>query len=94
MIVPIGIADVRPLHPNEPQAVSVARGTIAVDGEREIEIGPRTPVTVTLTADGPRVLDVRNLLAAAAERRLLVSESRALNSEGRGLADPMTWEVR
>jgi hypothetical protein len=51
--------------------VDLARGTVAVDGEREIEFGPATPVTVTLAPDGPRVLDVRTVLAAAAQRRLL-----------------------
>lgn len=85
VIVPIGIRDVGPLWPGETRTVAVERGTVAVDGEREIEFGPRTPVTVTLAADGPRVLDVRNVLAAAAERRLLVSESREL---------PLTQEVR
>jgi hypothetical protein len=56
----------------------VPRGTVAVDGEREIEFGPGTPVTVTLAPDGPRVLDVRRVLAVAAQRQLLITESRAL----------------
>ena len=47
---------------------------LAVDGEREIAFGPATPVTVTLGHDGPRVLDVRAALAAAAAERLLVRE--------------------
>ena len=80
---PIGIQDAGPLLPGERRTVAVQRGTVAVDGEREIEFGPRTPVTVTLAADGPRVLDVRTVLAAAAERRLLVSESRQLTQEVR-----------
>ncbi len=56
------------------------RGTVAVDGEREIEFGPGTPVTVTLAPAGPRVLDVRITLADAAARRLLVHqpESRSI----------------
>jgi predicted polyphosphate/ATP-dependent NAD kinase len=49
--------------------------TVAVDGGREIEFGPATPVTVTLAHDGPRVLDVRAALAAAAAHRLLVREN-------------------
>ena len=36
---------------------------------------PATPVTVTLAHDGPRVLDVRAALAAAAAQRLLVRET-------------------
>jgi len=85
VIVPIGVRDARPMRPGELHIVAAERGTVAVDGEREIEFGPRTPVTVTLAADGPWVLDVRRVLAAAAERRLLVSESHAL---------PNTQEVR
>ena len=53
--------------------VAVERGTVAVDGEREIEFGPADPGHRHPRADGPRVLDVRAVLAAAAERRLLVS---------------------
>jgi hypothetical protein len=83
VILPIGIRDAGPLRPGETRTVAVERGTVAVDGEREIEFGPRTPVTVTLAADGPRVLDVRNVLAAAAGRRLLVSETRELTEEVR-----------
>jgi hypothetical protein len=51
-----------------------ADGTVAVDGEREIEFGPATSVTVALAHDGPRVLDVRAALAAAAAVQLLVRE--------------------
>jgi predicted polyphosphate/ATP-dependent NAD kinase len=83
VILPIGVQDVRPLPPGEPRTVAVERGTVAVDGEREIEFGPRSPVTVTLSADGPYVLDVRSVLGAAAERRLLVSEARELTQEVR-----------
>ena len=60
--------------------MELARGTVAVDGEREIEFGPATPVTVTLARDGPRVLDVRTVLAAAAERRLLQEHVKTLVS--------------
>jgi predicted polyphosphate/ATP-dependent NAD kinase len=88
VIAPIGVRDVRPLQPGDAHTVAVERGTVAVDGERELEFGPQTPVTVTLAADGPRILDVRNVLAAAAERRLLVSELHQLS------LDPMTEEIR
>lgn len=74
VIVPIGIRDAGPLRVGERRAVAVAAGTVAVDGEREIEFSPATPVTVTLAHDGPQVLDVREVLAAAAERRLLVAQ--------------------
>lgn len=74
VVAPIGILDVGPLLVGVPHPVALERGTVAVDGEREIEFGPRTPVTVMLAADGPHVLDVRAVLAAAAQRHLLVTQ--------------------
>jgi len=75
VVAPIGVRDAGPLAAGRPHAVDLARGTVAVDGEREIEFGPSSPVTVTLAPDGPRVLDVRTVLAAAARRRLLEPEA-------------------
>ena len=74
VVAPIGVRDARELPAGVPHRVAVERGTVAVDGEREIAFGPATPVTVTLGHDGPRVLDVRAALAAAAAERLLVRE--------------------
>jgi hypothetical protein len=71
VVAPIGVRHAGPLTAGLPHPVELERGTVAVDGEREIEFGPSTPVTVTLAPDGPRVLDVRTVLAAAAQRRLL-----------------------
>lgn len=73
VIAAVGVREARPLDAGERQPVGLDRGTVAVDGEREIAFGPATPVTVTLAHDGPRVLDVRAVLAAAALRRLLVT---------------------
>jgi predicted polyphosphate/ATP-dependent NAD kinase len=75
VVAPIGIREARSLPVGERHRVVLERGTVAVDGEREIEFGPATPVTVTLAHDGPRVLDVRAVLATAAERRLLVTQA-------------------
>jgi predicted polyphosphate/ATP-dependent NAD kinase len=71
VVASIGVRHAGPLVAGQPHQVEIARGTVAVDGEREIEFGPSTPVTVTLAPDGPCVLDVRTVLAAAAQRRLL-----------------------
>jgi predicted polyphosphate/ATP-dependent NAD kinase len=71
VVAPIGVRSAGPLAAGRSHTVEVERGTVAVDGEREIEFGPATPVTVTLAPDGPLVLDVRTVLAAAAQRRLL-----------------------
>jgi len=74
VIVPVEVAEVGPLRAGDTRRVALNRGTVAVDGEREIAFGPATPVTVTLAHDGPRVVDVRAALAAAAAGRLLVRE--------------------
>ena len=81
VVAAVGVRDVRGMAPGVPHAVALDHGTVAVDGEREIEFGPATPVTVTLAPDGPVILDVRAVLAAAARRRLLVSEMHELTQE-------------
>ena len=73
-----------PLRVGDARRVALSRGTVAVDGEREIAFGPATPVTVTLAHDGPRVLDVRAALAAAAAQRLLVRENTLQVADERG----------
>jgi predicted polyphosphate/ATP-dependent NAD kinase len=73
VVAPIGVREARDLPVGVPHRIAVERGTVAVDGEREIEVG-RTPATVTLTRTGPLVLDVRATLADAAARRLLVHQ--------------------
>jgi predicted polyphosphate/ATP-dependent NAD kinase len=73
VVTAVEVAEVGPLRAGERHPVALERGTVAVDGEREIEFGPSTPVTVTLAHDGPRVLDVRAVLAAAAQQRLMVA---------------------
>jgi predicted polyphosphate/ATP-dependent NAD kinase len=59
------IASARLLHPGESVQLAPGAGTLALDGEREIELlRAEERVGVTLGADGPRVVDI---LAAIAE---------------------------
>ena len=74
VVAAVEVAGAEPLAAGEARRVALPRGTVAVDGEREIAFGPATPVTVTLAHDGPRVLDVHAALAVAAAERLLVRE--------------------
>ena len=62
----VGVLGSTELHLNVPHRVDLDRGTIALDGEREVEFGPGDAITVTLALDGPRVIDVPTVLAAAA----------------------------
>jgi predicted polyphosphate/ATP-dependent NAD kinase len=73
VLAPVDLLEVAPLRAGEPVTSAMSRGTVAVDGERELEFGPSSPVTVTLTPHGPVVLDVRAVLARAAERGLLLT---------------------
>ena len=72
VVATVGVLEVTELSLGERRQSQVAAGTVAVDGEREIEFGPADAVTVTLSPDGPRVVDVATVLRVAAELRLLV----------------------
>jgi predicted polyphosphate/ATP-dependent NAD kinase len=71
MLAPVGVREVSDLAIGECRRSMVPAGTVAVDGEREIEFGPADPVTVTLTADGPYVVDIARTLRLAAAHGLL-----------------------
>jgi hypothetical protein len=62
----VGVLGSAELPLNVPYSVELERGTIALDGERELEFGPDDTITVTLAQDGPRVIDVPSVLAASA----------------------------
>jgi predicted polyphosphate/ATP-dependent NAD kinase len=70
----VGVLDVADLALHRPTWIQVPAGTVAVDGEREIEFGRHEHVSVTLSDRGPLVVDVPTVLRAAAERQLLVTQ--------------------
>ena len=67
----VGVSSARELGVGELVEIDLPRGVIAVDGEREIEFGPGQRPQVQLRSDGPRCLDVRAVLARAADGGLL-----------------------
>ena len=69
----VGILEVAPLAIGERRLSTVPTGTVAVDGEREIEFSPDRPVSVTLSGSGPLVVDIPTVMRAAADRDLLIS---------------------
>ncbi|MDQ4115456.1 MAG: NAD(+)/NADH kinase [Actinomycetota bacterium] len=73
VLATLAVETAGPLLVGERVGSAVPRGTVAVDGERELEFGPSSPVGVELSADGPLVVDVRAALAVAAHRGLLVT---------------------
>jgi hypothetical protein len=62
----VGVRSHRRLAVDDVVRLQQAVGTIALDGEREIECSAKTNVEVRLRADGPVVVDVAATLAAAA----------------------------
>lgn len=62
----VEIASYRRLSTDEIVRFQPGNGTIALDGEREIELADTSVVEVKLCADGPLVVDVPAALAAAA----------------------------
>jgi predicted polyphosphate/ATP-dependent NAD kinase len=70
LIVPIGVASHRRLALHERVTLEPAAGTLALDGEREIERSPADDVEVELTP-GPLRVDVDAIMARAAADGLL-----------------------
>ena len=75
-IVPVGVAEVRRVEPDRTLRIRAPAGSLALDGEREHELAADQEIEVTLTTDGPLVVDVPRALSEAADRGLLV-EARA-----------------
>jgi predicted polyphosphate/ATP-dependent NAD kinase len=71
LIIPVDIQCHRLLSLGEEAALERAACTIAVDGERQLEVFPEQQVTVRLTHGGPRVVDVRQCIRDASQRGIL-----------------------
>ena len=66
LIVPVGVRRYRLLALEEEVVLNSEPCTIALDGERTIEAGRDQRLTVRLTSQGPRVVDIRRCMAEAA----------------------------
>ncbi|MPQ55004.1 hypothetical protein, partial [Citrobacter telavivensis] len=66
-----GITASGALTPGVAHRLSLASGTLALDGEREIEFAAHDTPTITLDAQGPLTVDVEAVLAHAARHHLL-----------------------
>ncbi len=71
LVVPVGVAEHRRIEPGETVYLEPASGSLALDGEREIEIRPDDRVEVRLDPDGPLTIDVGRVMQEAARRGLL-----------------------
>lgn len=72
LVRPATVAECVVLEPGRRREVRAGRGVLALDGEREIVLGPRSgPVALTVSVDGPLVIDVPAVMRIAADRSLL-----------------------
>lgn len=71
LVAEIGVREYAHLPPHEPVVLTGRSGTIALDGEREIEFRPTSRIEVSLDPIGPLTIDVASTLTYAAQHRLL-----------------------
>ena len=71
LVIPVPIRNYRRLAMGEEIELERAACTVAVDGERQIEVYSDQQVTVRLTTNGPRVVDVDKCLRLASETGVL-----------------------
>jgi len=71
LMAEIGVLERRPVAAGETVLFEPGPGSLALDGEREIELGADDVVEVTLELDGPVVVDVEAAMREAARRGLL-----------------------
>jgi len=65
LLTEVTVSDFRKLATGESVVLQSTRGTIALDGEREIELHGNERVEVLLSSDGPWVVDFDRAIAAA-----------------------------
>jgi predicted polyphosphate/ATP-dependent NAD kinase len=75
LVVPVGVAESRRLEPGRAVPVEPGSGSIALDGEREIERGLEDRVEVSLATEGPLTIDVAEVMRLAARRGLLSDQA-------------------
>jgi len=71
LVVPVGIEEMNRVEPGETVRLTSGVGSIALDGEREIEIRKEDQIEVRLSSDGPLTIDVSAAMREAAGRGLL-----------------------
>jgi predicted polyphosphate/ATP-dependent NAD kinase len=71
LVVPVGVAEKKRIEPGEVVRLKPAPGSLALDGEREIELRHDDHVEVRLDTGGPLTIDVEETMRETARRRLL-----------------------
>jgi predicted polyphosphate/ATP-dependent NAD kinase len=71
LVVPVGVAEMKRIEPGEVVRTIPTSGSLALDGEREIELGSDNQVEVRLDTEGPLTIGVEEVMQKAAQHGLL-----------------------
>ncbi len=71
LVVPVGVREINRVAPGEAVELEPRTGSVALDGEREIELSPSDRVEVRLNTEGPLTINVGAAMREAARRGLL-----------------------
>lgn len=71
LVIPVGVGEAERLEPGKAVRLETAAGSLALDGERELEVGPANEVEVRLDLKGPLTIDVGAAMREASFRGLL-----------------------
>jgi hypothetical protein len=75
LIADVGVVAAGRVDPGQTVPLTAQAGCLALDGERELELGPADRVTVRL-APGPLVIDIDAVMADATRRHILHEATR------------------
>jgi hypothetical protein len=90
LLTKTGVTSAVPIEPFITLDIRADTGVVVIDGERRFRFGPGTPPTVTLSPDGPVVVDVPATLAHAASSGRLTNTNSPANGSATNQGDNET----
>ncbi len=72
LMVPVGIASLKEIRRGEVQTIASSSGTMALDGERELEFVENDTLKVWLETTGPVIVNISKALDQAVKNRVFV----------------------
>ena len=74
LIVRVGIESCDLIHLNDVVQVNHKPCVLALDGEREVEVGRKDRISIRLSKDGPCVIDIKGALKEAAQNGFFMNQ--------------------
>jgi predicted polyphosphate/ATP-dependent NAD kinase len=74
LVLPVGVAETRRIPLGRAVVLEAAAGSLALDGERELELPAATRVEISVDGEGPMIVDVDRVMLHASEAGLLRTE--------------------